>query len=283
MAGRTGLLALAVICQTGVALGSEGWYATFEDAQAAARQQNLPLLIHFHASYCGPCRQMTAQVFSDANIRRQLSDGIAAVEIDVSERPDLAERYGASTVPRDVVVYPDAEPETLGIGFKSRLTYSELLRSVAAQGRRYRDALAKTQKPSAAPGTDKPASAESLLGLEGFCPVKLIRDREWVSGDAALAETYRGVTYHFSSKADREEFRKDPRRFTPQNLGCDPVVLFDEQRAITGRIRFGAFFDNELFLFQSPENRREFKANPLKYARIQHAIKAEELAGQRYH
>lgn len=283
MAGRNGILALMFVF-TGPALqASDGWHESFEEAEAEATQNNLPLLIHFHASYCGPCRQMKSQVFADPGIQRQLADGIAAVEVDVSQRPDLAGRYGASTVPRDVVVYPGATPETLGIGFKSRLTYAELLRSITAQGRRYRSQIAASEQSTKPAETNPSAAPQSLLGLEGFCPVKLIRDREWESGDPKIAESYRGVTYHFSSEEQRAEFRRDPRRYTPQNLGCDPVVLFDQQKAITGKIRFGAFFDDELFLFQSPENRREFKANPLKYARIQHAIRVEELAGQRYH
>ena len=265
---------------------SEGWYATYEEAADVADQSGVPLLIHFHASYCGPCRQMNSQVFSQRDVQEQLRKGIAAVEVDVSERPDLAAQYGASTVPRDVVVYAGRDPETLGVGFKSKLSYLSLLKRVERTGAEIQRAIADTDNSDSGKNSDPQlheTQQEDIVGLEGFCPVKLIRDREWVSGQSAISETYRGVTYHFSSKELRDEFRKNSRKFTPQNLGCDPVVLYDNQRAVTGKIKFGAFFDNQLFLFETPDNRREFKENPLKYARIRHAIKVDELRGQRFH
>ena len=76
------------------------------------------------------------------------------------------------------------------------------------------------------------------MKLEGFCPVRLIRERQWISGQEEFAEDHRGITYYFSSENARNEFRKDYRKFTPQNLGCDPVVLHSDQKAIIGQIKF---------------------------------------------
>ncbi len=277
------LLALAACSGTAQLKASEGWYDTYEDAVEAARQNGVPLLIHFHASYCGPCRQMNSQVFSQADVQRQLRNGVAAVEVDVSQRPDLAAQFGASTIPRDVVVYDGQDPETLGMGFKSKLAYLSLLRNVSAKGQRLKSAIAATKPTveSTEPGVT--TELEEIVGLEGFCPVELIRDRKWTSGKKEISETYRGVTYYFSSQAMLKEFRRNPRKYTPQNLGCDSVVLYAEQRAVTGKIKYGAFFDNELFLFETQTNRREFKDNPLKYARIRHAIKVDQIRGQQFH
>lgn len=283
MVNRNGLLLVAVsVLTTASSLNAdEGWYATYEEARNAAEAAGVPLLVHFHASYCGPCRQMKAQVFSQPAVQRQLRDGLAAVEVDVGQRPDLASRYGASTVPRDVVVYPGRSSETLNVGFKSTLAYLDLLKSVSARGAQ----IAATKQ--AVPSTPKSDTAESappekIVGLEGFCPVRLIRDREWVSGRKDISETYRGITYYFSSPQERDAFREAADRFTPENLGCDPVVLFGDQRAVTGKIKYGAFFDSQLYLFESADNRSEFKSNPLRYARIRHAIKVDDLAGQRF-
>ena len=60
-------------------------------------------------------------------------------------------------------------------------------------------------------------------------------------------------------------------------LGCDPVILWESDKAVAGDIRFGAFFDDELFLFKSDERRRQFKASPEKYMRLQHALKADQI------
>ena len=272
------LLAIsAPFCAT--ASASEGWHRTFEEAQEAANNANVPLLIHFHASWCGPCRQMEQQVLSKPDVQQQLSKGIAAVEVDVAQRPDLAQQFGATTVPRDVAVIPGQAPKTLNVGFKSHAAYLSLLQNVSLEGSQIPRIVQKESAPQATPS---PVVEETLIGLEGFCPVRLLKDREWISGNQDLAENYQGVTYFLSSEAAREEFLTNPKLFSPQNLGCDPVVLYERQKAITGKIKYGAFFDSQLYLFNTMENRKVFKDNPLKFVRIQHAVKIDELAGQRY-
>ncbi|MBL8818670.1 MAG: hypothetical protein JNL58_21765, partial [Planctomyces sp.] len=106
-------------------------------------------------------------------------------------------------------------------------------------------------------------------------------DRQWVRGQDELSDSYRGVKYYFSNSESLKAFQKDPGRFAPRNFGCDPVVLVDSNRAITGKIQYGAFFDNQLFLFETAENRTEFKKNPLKFTKIRHAIRIQDVEGTR--
>ena len=85
-----------------------GWKADYAEASTAAEKDGLPVLLHFHAWYCGPCQRMDRDVFPHADVQHALSTGLASVEIDVTKEPDLAARFDASTVPRDVVVFADA-------------------------------------------------------------------------------------------------------------------------------------------------------------------------------
>lgn len=269
------------------ASAGEGWYPTYEEARQVADREGLPLLIHFHASYCGPCRQMDSQVFSRSDIQQQLRQGLVAVDIDVQQRPEIAQKYGASSIPRDIVVYPGQEPRTLITAFQPAPAYLSMLREIASKGIAYRkpqeSGLAAQQpvveKRSVVerPVEERPVVEQRVLGIEGFCPVLLVRDRRWVAGRKEVTDSWQGIDYQFSSEAARSEFRADPRKYSPQNLGCDPVVLYAEQQAVMGRIQYGVFFDNQLFLFDSAENRSEFKANPLRYGRIQHALKVDDL------
>ena len=276
MVTRIIVAALAAVLLLTESRAGEGWYNSYEEAREVSERDGLPLLIHFHASYCGPCRSMNAQVFSQPDVRKQLREGIAAVEIDVQRQPELAQQYGATTVPRDVVVFPGKTSETLNVGFKSALQYRDLLRSVAVRGSQF---AKKTEKhePSA---TEPKLAQKQITGLEGFCPVRLMQKHEWIRGQKDLVEVHRGITYYFSGREARDEFRKNPNKYTPQNLGCDPVLLYSDQQAVVGRIRFGAFFDNQLFLFASFENRKTFKENPLKYGRIRHALKIDDLGNR---
>lgn len=262
---------------------SEGWYQSYDEARSVSERDGVPLLLHFQASYCGPCRQMSAQVFSQPNIQRQLRDGIAAVEIDVQHRQDLVQKYHVESVPADVVVFPGQGSETVNSGFKSAFAYGDLLRSIAARGERNSKASqpkeVKPTVPKSVP--DQSESPRVVIGIEGFCPVRLMKERKWIAGQPKLTESYRGITYTFSDEESRGEFRRNPSKYTPQNLGCDPVTLYSDQQAIAGQIKFGAFFDDQLFLFETFENRKTFKDNPLKYGRIRHALKVDDLTTRR--
>lgn len=275
---RTVLVIAAAVLLPSSAWAEHGFESSYEEAEARAKTQNLPLLIHFHASYCGPCRMMASQVFSQPSIQRQLQEGLVAVEVDVQNRPDLVAKCGIQTVPWDVVIYPGQEPQTVNKGFKSTLAFSSILKQIAAKGEAMAARSKKPEKKTVEATLVADHRPEPILGLEGFCPVKLIRDREWISGQGQITETYRGIVYHFSSDEAVAEFRKDPRRYSPQNLGCDPIMLMDQQRAVVGNIKYGAFFDKQLFLFDTDANRREFKKDPLKYRKYQHALKVDDLA-----
>jgi YHS domain-containing protein len=271
--------------------GGDGWRESYEAAVEAAEATGQPLLIHFHAWYCGPCKVMESQVFSRADVQRQLTDGLVSVEVDTTRRPAVAKRYGANSIPRDVVVFPDGTIETLHVGAMSHSAYMSMLRTVASRGKQMRpaegaDLIAGSGSNSTGDAGSRVAGSgdgATPVGLEGYCPVRLHKGRVWQKGDASVKESYRGMVYHFSGEQERAEFLKSPADFAPQNLGCDPVVLLSTQQAVTGKIKFGAFFEDRLYLFESAENKAEFKSDPRRYSRIQHAVKPADLAGQRYH
>ena len=280
-----------------------GWHSEYSQATAAADRDGLPVLLHFHAWYCGPCQRMDRDVFPDGEVQRALGNGLSAVQIDVTQAPDVASQFAASTVPRDVVVYQDGTVQTLNVGYMSKASYLSMLREIVAQGtiRKKKEVPVPTpvepggkpeQEPVAVVEKD-PAPVEvktleltkpeaQILGLEGFCPVRLHDKREWVPGLSTITAEHRDIRYQFASEAARDIFLQNPADYAPQDLGCDPVVLTADSKAITGSIRFGAFFDKRLYLFRSPENRDQFKQNPLKYVHIRSALKVDQMEGTRY-
>lgn len=280
------------------AYGQEtGWQPSYAEAKAIAEKQHVPVLLHFGAWYCGPCQQMERSVFPDAEIQQALTNGVASVKIDVSHESDLAQQFGATSVPRDVVLFQDGTIETLNVGKMTKQNYINLIRSVVVRGSRIPKPNQEPSTPSPEPNpvivksdptseviTTTPSTTidPPLLGLEGYCPVRLKNKREWVAGNPSIATDYRGIVYQFSSEADRDGFLKNPSFYAPQDLGCDPVVLTEDNKAVTGSIRFGAFFDDRLYLFSSVDNREEFKLNPLKFTRIRSALRADQIEGTRF-
>jgi thioredoxin-related protein/YHS domain-containing protein len=291
-----------------------GWKADYAEAATAAEKDGLPILLHFHAWYCGPCQRMDRDVFPHADVQQALSTGLASIEIDVTKEPDLAARFDASTVPRDVVVFADGTVETLNIGYMSRSSYVSLLRDTAERGKTKRkpqkekeeeqkkndEPVPKPVDPSTSKSSNEPSITDNsskptepdtdnaepqdralITGLNGYCPVRLHDARQWTPGLDSIVADYRDIRYRFSSEADREKFLKNPAEYAPQDLGCDPIVLTKEGKAVAGDIQYGAFFDQRLYLFKSAENREQFKKSPLLFIEIRSALKADQIQDTR--
>src|ERR1700722_11863167 len=85
---------------------SETWCPDFETAEAQAKQLGRPMLVHFHAQWCGPCQAMEHAVLRDPVLLKQLRTGFVAVKIDSDLRPDLRDRFHVERLPTDIFLDP---------------------------------------------------------------------------------------------------------------------------------------------------------------------------------
>lgn len=255
---------------------ASGWMTSFEQAQAQAQRAGKPLLVHFYADWCGPCQIMEGTVLNTPDVLRLLGTDVIGVKVNSDQRPDLISRYGVSGLPCDVFLSPEGRELTRSSGAMNPHGYAG---QIAGIGRRYaappQAQLAET-KPGPAAEVDGPVEAPRgiPLGLEGYSPVALTAHRQWVKGSPEFSWVHEGVEYHFTSRDELEWFRTHPDHCAPQVRGCDPLVLTTEGREVPGDIRYGAFYNNELYLLSSYENRRRFRANPERYIQMMHLAPA---------
>ncbi len=261
----------ASLTQAGTGFGTD-----FEAAAALAAETGRPLLVHFYADYCPPCRRMEAEVLHDPEFVARLDEMVVAVKVNTAVRPDLAQRFGVDRIPHDRLLSPSGSELMRGGGFKDKWSYLSTVQ-VAADRFAAVQAAVEARKPQHSTALASTGPQEPLRGLGGYCPVELAAHRKWTKGDALHEVEYKGLTYQLSSAENAALFRANPEHYAPQVLGCDPVVLAASHRAIPGRIDFGAFFDGKLYLFQTQESRTEFKKNPLRYVRIQHALDVSRI------
>lgn len=297
MAGLMGLITLTAIG----ANKPDVWKHDFTDAAKEAKQVGRPLLIHFHATWCPPCRQMEKDVLHHSDVRDVLSRQFVAVMIDSDQHPELVSQFEIKSLPSDVIIAPDGVVVLKEAGGRDRKTYLAQLRHILEQiapqpespsDRAQDERLVQERTPGTARVSEqsrepvreeKPVTEVKLLvGLDRYSPVSLAKHRQWRKGKTELALVYQGVVYLLCDAEEYREFQTDPAKYAPRLLGCDPVILWNSDRAIPGSTQYGAYFDGELFLFASPENRDRFKSSPTLYTRPQHVLRVDQVDGPRW-
>jgi len=65
----------------------------------------------------------------------------------------------------------------------------------------------------------KEFNLENKVAIQGYDPVAYFTQKKAVKGKKELAASYEGVTYYFSSQANKEAFSKTPTSYEPQYGG----------------------------------------------------------------
>lgn len=76
-------------------------------------EANVPVLIDFWASWCGPCGMMSPVI---DKISEEMGDKLKVCKVNVDENHELAEKYEIMTIPAFIVIKNGAESgRTIGV------------------------------------------------------------------------------------------------------------------------------------------------------------------------
>ncbi len=271
-------MVIAVASACGSAQADE-WLTDFDKARQIAREQDRPILVHFGATWCGPCKQMERTVLHTDATQQALSKDVVGVLVDVDKNPGLVERFGVEKFPTDIFVEPGTGKHLVkSEGAKTQKEYTDAIARAAA---RYDALLAERAK--SAPAVKAPEQSQSLAMakvepmLMGYCPVTLQSSRRWEKGVPQFQATFRDQVYFMATEEAMKDFQQNPVRYAPQFLGCDPVIVAENDKAIPGSTRYAAFYDDDLYLFSSDENRKAFKADPDKFIREKVVLNIDDI------
>lgn len=82
-------------------------------------EANVPVLIDFWASWCGPCRMMSPVI---DKIAEEMGDKLKVCKVNVDENHELAEKYEIMTIPAFIVIKNGAEAgRTIGVQPKENI------------------------------------------------------------------------------------------------------------------------------------------------------------------
>jgi len=107
-----------------------GWTKSFEDAQKLAIATDRLILVDFWATWCGPCKKMESESWSDIEIGK-MSQGYVPLKIDLDKRTALAMRYGVNAIPLLLVIDASGELVYKQLGYMNKNQLSKVMKKYA--------------------------------------------------------------------------------------------------------------------------------------------------------
>ncbi len=84
-----------------------------ENFEKEVMEANVPVLIDFWASWCGPCRMMSPVI---DQIAEEMGEKLKVCKVNVDENHDLAEKYEIMTIPAFIIIKNGEETaRTIGV------------------------------------------------------------------------------------------------------------------------------------------------------------------------
>ena len=96
--------------------GQIAWLTELPPALATAKETGKPIMVDFFATWCGPCKMLDKQTYSDDRVAAASTNWLM-VRIDVDKNPALAQQYAVSSIPTIVTLGSDGKELQREIGF----------------------------------------------------------------------------------------------------------------------------------------------------------------------
>ena len=85
--------------------------------------ENRPVIVDFHAIWCGPCKTQSPIL---KQIADELGERVSVIKIDVDQNQELASRYGVQSVPT-LMIFKNGEVKYQQAGVHTRAQLMKIL------------------------------------------------------------------------------------------------------------------------------------------------------------
>ncbi|MHC4263245.1 MAG: thioredoxin family protein [Planctomycetota bacterium] len=278
---RTTLLTLAlsaVACGPALALG-DNWYADYDEAMAAAKEQQKDLLVDFTGSdWCGWCIKLDEEVFSTDAFLGGVADQYILVKLDFpraeeikakvpnpERNRELQEQFGVRGFPTIALVNQNGErfAET-GYRAGGPEPYLEHLTEIATSGKRTLAEMSDlVAKYTAAEGAEREALLGQLIDLaeaqDGRSPfladlMNHAKDALTLETESGRALKLRAIEMMLDSGSTDADLVAAVAELDPTNAkGMRERLLLNEMRALQSAEAAGAWVDRAIAMLTEIE------------------------------
>jgi hypothetical protein len=125
-----------------------------------------------------------------------------------------------------------------------------------------------------------PSNAIPKLAMDGYCPVSMLEQDNWVEGNPQFGVIHLGQLYLFADQAAVNKFLADPEPYTPVLNGIDVVRFFEEKRIVQGKRDFGVRDPehNRMFFFADEAARTHFENDYKRYTAAAISVTRQAVA-----
>ena len=96
---------------------------TKDNFEAEVLRSELPVLVDFFATWCGPCRMLAPTI---KELKAEYAGRVKIVKIDVDAEPELAIRYRVASIPT-LLYFKNGEVVATSLGLKPKAALEEML------------------------------------------------------------------------------------------------------------------------------------------------------------